>query len=584
MRSAAALLTIALCAPALVPAQQKDTVLRSMLDEMERAKKLALPGLEQPYFIEYTLDDAHGFSTSAALGATLASGENRFRVPRVKVRVGDYKFDNTNYIFSDFGSGGGDAAPIDDNYGVLRRGWWLSTDRAYKGAVETIARKRAALKNVTQNDNLPDLWPAAPVQKFGGVQRGTPVTTVWTARVRDLSALFLNYPDIISSNVTFTDTRSLSYMVNTEGSAIQRSEPLAHFQAQAATFAPDGMTVRDAVSIPRNNESALPPPAELARAVTQMAENVRALAKAPLGESYSGPVLFEGIAGAQVLAELLGPNFALGRKPVGEPGRQIPFLPSELENRIDSRILPEFLDIIDDPTRKEWNGQPLLGSYEIDEEGVTPKPVKLVDKGRLKTFLLTRQPVRGQEGTNGRARLPGAFGAWQASISNLFIQSSESVKATELKAKFLKKLAERNKPFGIIVRRMDFPSSASNDEARRLIQAAQQSGSVRPVSAPALCYRIYPDGREELVRGLRFRGFGIRSLRDIEAVSEEQYALHYLNNMLPFALLSGGGYVAGVSVVGPALLFEELELERPRDDVPKLPIVPAPELRAKASR
>ena len=82
-------------------------------------------------------------------------------------------------------------------------------------------------------------------------------------------------------------------------------------------------------------------------------------------------------------------------------------------------------------------------------------------------------------------------------------------------------LQDRNKPWGIIVRKMDFPSGASNEEARRLIQAAQQSGVVRPVSAPLLIFKVFPDGREELVRGLSFRGFGLRSLRDIVAVSEE---------------------------------------------------------------
>ena len=39
------------------------------------------------------------------------------------------------------------------------------------------------------------------------------------------------------------------------------------------------------------------------------------------------------------------------------------------------------------------------------------KPLRLIEKGVLKNYLLTRQPVRGFEGSNGRARLPGPFGA-----------------------------------------------------------------------------------------------------------------------------------------------------------------------------
>ncbi|MDZ4797462.1 MAG: metallopeptidase TldD-related protein [Bryobacteraceae bacterium] len=580
-RSLVLLIGLSLAAPAFAQNSPDDIVLRSMTDELERSRTLRIPGLEAPYFIEFTLDDAHVFSTAAALGATLSNSDNRLRVPRVKVRVGDAKFDNTNYIYSDFGSGGGESAPVDNDYRVLRRGWWLAADRAYKGAVESIARKRAALKNVTQNENLPDLWPAPPAQqKLPARPAASATNAVWVERIRTLSATFLDYPEVVASTVSFNTTRSTFSMVNTEGTVLQRPEPLTHLQASAAAFAPDGMTVRDSLSLPRTEEKSVPPQEELSKSISQLAENVRALTKASVGENYSGPVLFEGIAGPQVLAELLAPNFALGRRPVGEPGRQIPFLASELENRIESKILPDFLTIIDDPTKKEWNGASLLGSYEIDEEGVVPKPVTLVEKGRLKTFLLTRQPVRGQQGTNGRARLPGGFGAWQASISNLFVNSSESVKAADLRKQFLKLVTDRQKPWGIVVKRMDFPSGASNEEARRLIQAAQQSGAVRPVSAPVLIYKVFPDGREELIRGVRFRGLTIRSLRDIVAVSEEQYPLHYLNNMLPFALMSGGGYVAPASVIGPALLFEDLELERPTDDVPKLPLVPAPELRA----
>ena len=157
-------------------------------------------------------------------------------------------------------------------------------------------------------------------------------------------------------------------------------------------------------------------------AVKTLAENVTALANAPKGEDYSGPVLFEGVAGAQILGEVLGKNLALTRRPVGEGGRGGGFQPSELEGRIGARVLPESFDVVDDPTQKEWRGRPLFGHYEVDREGVAPKPLELVEKGVLKSYLLTRQPVRGFEGSNGRARMPGSYGASTAGFSNLFVQ------------------------------------------------------------------------------------------------------------------------------------------------------------------
>ena len=72
-----------------------------------------------------------------------------------------------------------------------------------------------------------------------------------------------------------------------------------------------------------------------------------------------------------------------------------------------ARVLPDSFSVVDDPTQKEWRGRPLFGAYEVDREGVMPKPLRLVEKGVLKGYLLTRQPVRGFEGSNGRARMPG---------------------------------------------------------------------------------------------------------------------------------------------------------------------------------
>jgi hypothetical protein len=177
--------------------------------------------------------------------------------------------------------------------------------------------------------------------------------------------------------------------------------------------------------------------------------------------------------------------------------------------------------------------------------------------------------------------LPGSSGARSATFSNLFIRASETTKAQDLKKRLLEMCKQRNKPYGIIVRKMDYPSSASIEEVRRIMTGiAQSGGSSKPVSLPLLVYRIYPDGREELVRGVRFRGLSVRSLKEILAVSEETYVFHVMDNLAPFAVMGAGGYITAESVVAPSMLFEDLELEKPQDDQPKLPIVPAPPLTA----
>ena len=93
-------------------------------------------------------------------------------------------------------------------------------------------------------------------------------------------------------------------------------------------------------------------------------------------------MLFEGVAGPQIFAEVLGRNLALTRRPVSEGGRGGGFQPSELEGRIGARVLPEFFDVVDDPTQTEWRGRPLFGHYEVDREGVVPEAAAAGREGR----------------------------------------------------------------------------------------------------------------------------------------------------------------------------------------------------------
>jgi hypothetical protein len=569
----------ALAAGIAVSAQApaSDPVLEALHDEVERSRTLAVSNLETPYFVEYILDDSDSFDVEATLGGVVTRRRDRFRNLTVHVRVGDYKFDNSNYVGSGFNFGTRydlERFPLDNDYMVLRRYLWLATDTAYKSAVEAISRKRAALRNLSVIEQVNDLAHSQPVHLIQPFRQLKLDEKAWTDRVRALSAAFAQYPELRGSSIELSAGEGGYYLVNSEGSEVKVPDGLTYLRARASAQASDGMTVRDSAMFQAVETEDMPDQAQMTRAVQTLAQNVIALSHAPMGEDYSGPVLFEGTAGAQILAEVLGKNLSLPRRPVTERGGA--FTGSELEGRIGARVLPDSFDVVDDATQKEWHGRPLFGSYPVDREGVEPKPVHLVEKGLLKGYLLTRQPVRGFEGSNGRARMPGNYGANAAGVSNLLVTSSETMPVAELKKKLLDMISARSKPYGIIVRKMDFPSSASVEEVRRLI--AGQSGGARPVSLPLLAYRVYPDGHEELVRGLRFRGLNTRSLRDVVAAGDDAAPFDFLDNQAPFALMGGTGYAANATVVAPSLLIDDLELHPLEDELPKLPVVPAPDL------
>ena len=463
----------------------------------------------------------------------------------------------------------------------MRQYFWLATDVAYKSALQAIARKQAALRNLTVTDQIPDFAKAAPTTLVVPASRQAVDQEVWKTRVRGLSALFAAYPQVFASVAEFQFTQGSFYLVNSEGTTVRVPENSVRFQVRATALAPDGMLLRDSTSILARDLVNLPAEPELRRATEGVAENLTALARAPVGESYTGPVMFEPLAAAQLLADLFGRNLGQRRRPVTEPGRVISFTESEFEGRVGSRILPDWMDIVDDPTAKEWNGRPLFGNYLVDLEGVAPAPLGIVEKGTLKNMLATRQPVKGREESNGRARLFSSFGANAPAFGNLMVRATGASTLAELKQKLIDLCRQRNKPYGLLIRKMDFPSTASGSEYQRIAaRMAQDGGAGRMVSLPLLVYRVYPDGREELLRGLRLKGASTRSLRDIVAAGGDPAVFDYQENGWPFAVAGAASFVAECSIVAPGLLFEELQLERSEEELPKLPIVPPPPLTA----
>ncbi len=570
MLAAAAAALAALAADAPAP----DPVLAAMRDEIARAGKLTVSNLGAPYFVQYVIDQGDAFTVSASLGGLLARRRDHIRQPEISVRVGDYKFDNTNFA----GRVGGTRYdlgrwPLDDSYPVLRRYLWLATDSAYKSAVETISRKRAALRNLTESNPADDFSHAQPVQYVHELGRLAIDENDWAARVRALSAIFTEYPGVLDSRVELEAEAGGYYVVNSEGTVVRAAENAASLRARAVAQAADGMVLHDAVDFLAFDPAHLPGDAAMNAALREMAQNLEALAKAPKGEDYSGPVLFEGAASPQIFAELLGRNLALPRKPEGGRGG---FNSSELEGRLGARVLPESFDVVDDPTQQEWRGRPLFGAYDVDREGVRAQPLALVEKGVLKGFLLTRQPVRGFSASNGHARLPGPFGAATAGVGNLFVSSSETMPDGDLKKKLIELVQARGLAYGVVVRKMDYPSTASLDELRRMFTTADSAA--HPVSSPLLIYKVYPDGREELVRGLRFRELNVRSLKDILVAGDDNVVFDYLDNGAPLALVGAGSYTTESCVVAPSIIVDDVELHPVGEELPKLPVVPPPEM------
>jgi predicted Zn-dependent protease len=556
-----------LCAGALVWGAQEtaqDPIFEAMKTELGRSMTLSLKQLEKPYYISYTIETGHQWGATAVQGGLLGVSSQPFRYPQLQLRVGDYKFDQTNFAGGGRGpSYGLRGFPLDNSPDVIRQYLWLETDAAYKASLDAIARKRSVLRSVTLSEELPDFDPAKPntILKDRPLVRFDDKT--WDERTRRVSAIFNDYPNLRASVADFSAIDSIHRYVDSEGAAIRLPQSLGQFQIRASAQAPDGMIMRDFALFYTNDLAKMPSEAELTAAAKGVAEGLTKLAAAPLGESYSGPVLFEGVAGPQLLAELLAPNLHISRKPTGARTS----VPTELEGRRGVRIMPEMFDVVDDPTLD------LFGRTEVDEEGVIPQKMTIVEKGVLKDFYRTRTPVRGYNDSNGHSLMGGA-----TAPTNLIVTAHETSSISDMKKKMIDLCQQRGLQYAIVVKKMDFPSTAVGEEMRRLMGS---TGSGRAVAMPLYVYKLFLDGHEEQIRGVRLRGVNARSLKDILAAGDDVNRLDYLENGVPFAEVGGGGFTAAVTVKGPSLLIDDLELTKMEDELPKLPVVTSPLLSQK---
>jgi TldD protein len=514
-----------------------DALLEALLTELDRSKaQLKIDQAPAPFFIEYRVGDVDDFSAEAAFGALREKQRYHIRVLRVVVRVGDYKQD------SYFGQGTGETniLPLDNDAVALRHQIWLSTDEAYKAAVEALSEKQAALKQFSADPNPVDDFAKAPV-----VTEIEPTVALkvdqaaWEKTLEDVTDLYKKYPDLQSVTASARFSSVNEYLVNSEGTVTRSGKNTYSVQLNGSTQAADGMRLsRNPFWVVARPEE-LPTREVLLTAANQMLDTVVALQKAPIvEEEYRGPVLFAPDAANDVISTMVGTN-VLGRKPqLGKPNRTT----GAFATSYKTRVLPNFLTLVDDPTLKEFQGKSLVGNYAVDSEGVKAQAVNVVENGMLTNYLLGRQPIRDFLASNGHGRAAAGTSP-SPSLGVLLVKSSEAQPPEALKQRVVQMVKDQGLPY------------------------AYRVETLGPGNTPRLLYRVYAkDGHEELVRGAVFNELDIRSLRtDLIAVGNDPL----VNNRT-------GGVPS--TIISPSLLFDELEVKRADTSKDKLPDYPAPPL------
>ncbi len=518
-------------------AAKGDGLLEALLTELDRSKaQLKMDQVQAPYYVEYRVNEVEDIGAEAAFGALRENQHIHVRVLRVVVRIGDYKQD------SYFGRGQGESSilPLDNDPIALRHQIWLATDDAYKAAGQALAEKQAAMKQFSADPNPVDDFAKAPQMIAVEPTVSLKVDeTGWKKTLEEVTSLYKQYPDVQSVTASARFSAINEYLVNSEGTVTRCGKTTYSVQLSSSAQAADGMRLGRSPAFMVARPEELPTRVALIGEAKKMLETVVALRQAPIvEEEYRGPVLFAADAADDIVASLIGQN-VLGQKPqLGKPNRTT----GAFATSYKTRVLPNFLSVVDDPTLKDFQGKSLVGSYAVDSEGVKTQAVNMIENGMLANYLIGRVPIRDFPASNGHGRAaPGSFPG--PSLGVLLLKSSEAQSAEELKKKVIQMVTDQGKAYGYRVE------------------------TLGPGNSPRLLYRVYAkDGHEELVRGAVFSELDIRAIRNDLIAGND-----------PLVSNRAGG--APTTIISPSLLFGELEVKRADTSKDKLPDYPAPPLK-----
>jgi len=517
--------------PATQAQAEQDPILKAMLVELGRnQKRLQLDGSEKPYFIEFRIDDVVEYNARASYGALTTERSSHNRIARVRVRVGDYKFDNSHAKIDNqmmmtmqrFGLGGDGmigVAVLDDDPLALRFGLWNAADMAYKIALDDLAKKQAELKTVQTPPQANSFAEEKPVIMLEPVAQLSLDREAWKRSI------------VESSGMVLTDPTVKSFAAEVEESNGDVRETA--FRAQAA----DGMSLDRSYPVNATSADGLGTAEHFRTGAMKALTGLDELCKAPVvKDEYHGPVLLEGNASARGINDLFSRAVEARAPAMGSTARTT----GAYNSSYQTRVLPDFLTVVDDPSLTTFAGKQLSGAYSVDDEGVPAQKVSLVQGGKLVGYLLGREPIRDFPESNGHGRA-GAGQGPNPSIGVLKVDATGGVSQDDL----VKKLIAMGKDQGLT----------------DVYQVATLAGP----SQPRTLYRIkVADGSREVVRGAALGELNLHTLRSgIVAVGDTPYVYNIFGEVPQ-------------TVIAPPLLIDDLTVKEAQERDERLPYYPPP--------
>jgi hypothetical protein len=550
-------------------------ILDAVAEEMNRAMtQLEIPNAPKPYHIAYKITEVDVNDCAASLGFTTSKRNRHFVNLEARVRVGSPQLDNGNFVVpgaDELNAVSAINLPLEATPRIARRAAWLVTDAAYKEALIQLRAKLEARRSAGAKPDVPGWTTVAPVVSEDTVLVAPlePLDELET-RAASLSAMFRDQPAIRDSRVAVTSYLERRWYLTTEGTSVSDTRRASGVVIVASGQADDGQPLQQYFLRYGHTAKDLPSEDDLKAEARKLVGNITALQKAPVMEHYTGPVLFEGEGAVGLIRSTLAPHLGGTPVPEGLNPQEAKTFGGALTDKVGLRVLSPNLSIIDDPTLRDSAGKALIGGYKIDDEGVAAQRVEVVKAGVLKTLLTSRTPSAKAQTSNGHARRIADGGAFHGSATNLFVSAKGGIARKALEAKLVDSAKLEGLKYGIVIRRFDDAAiTAAPEFSRRELVAMIKSTDPQLPPPAILAYRIYPNGKEELVRGAQLAEVPIRAWKDVTGVSQEITTYNFLAaNESQLQLRLGGGTDDGFvpsggiesAITTPDLLMKEIDI------------------------
>lgn len=557
---------------------QESPIFKAMQDEMKRTtEKLKLQKEKPPYYVSYKIVDEKNISIRGEFGAIVSDHIDHNRYLVVDLRVGKYDFDNTNFSASPeysfrFGpSGASENLPLEDDYDAIRQKIWLATDEQYKSAVDMLAKKKSAIEHKQMKDTIADFSRISPDYYIESAKNISLDRNEWLTNIKTISNIFRAYSKIQTSGANFSFQLATIYFLDSDGNKYVKNDINTNLEVSANIQTIDGISLTDNVTFSGHTPSELPSLNSMMQSVSAMADTLTLLTTAVEEKDYTGPVMFTSLAAPELFFEIIGKGLSDTRKPIYEDEEMAQMITEQtgfFGDKIGKVILPKTFSVVDDPTLTSYNGTTLYGNYIIDDQGVKAEKIDLVKNGALLTLPMSRTPTKEIKKSNGHGRYIG--GQIRNAISNLIIMSDQN--AANLDSEFINYIKQKDLEYGIVVTRLTFQLPKSRDEMMDEF-AMFFGGSSREtplISEPLIAYRLYQNGKKELIRGLKFDAVTPMILKDIVATGKDEI----VNNFIYKERFSDS-YLP-LSVVAPSVIIEKMNMTSKEAKAKKLPYLTHP--------